>query len=184
MTQRTLINEKWLKEFSPYPLNYNMKEIQNYVKLAEVIWIEPILGSDFYEELLEQTNAPSGGTLTEENSTALVEAIYPYLGFAVALEALPMTWAHISEVGITKGHSDNSDSLDQKEMTYVSQHLRAQVEARKDYCKKWLCERQDYYPLLDCCGCGCSCCQSNARLNAPNPMYEIYSTRRKNTSLR
>ena len=122
MIQRTIINDKWLKEFSPIPLNYNMKELHNYVKLAETIWIEPILGQDFYDELLDQV---ADNDLSEENSTALVEAIYPYLGFAVALEALPMTWAHISEVGVTKGKSDNSDSLDQKEMTYVSQHRRA-----------------------------------------------------------
>ena len=73
-----LINDKWLKEFSPIPLNYNTKELQNYVKLAESIWIEPIIGSDLYEELLDQV---ANNTLTDTNSTALVEAIYPYLAF-------------------------------------------------------------------------------------------------------
>ena len=181
MIQRTIINDKWLKEFSPIPLNYNMKELHNYVKLAETIWLEPILGQDFYEELLDQV---ADNDLSEENSTALVEAIYPYLGFAVALEALPMTWAHISEVGVTKGKSDNSDSLDQKEMTYVSQHLRAQVEARKDYCKRWLCERHESFPLLNCCACGCSCCNDNAKLNQPNPWKQIYKPYRRCTDIR
>lgn len=181
MIQRTIINDKWLKEFSPIPLNYNMKELHNYVKLAETIWLEPILGQDFYEELLDQV---ADNDLSEENSTALVEAIYPYLGFAVALEALPMTWAHISEVGVTKGKSDNSDSLDQKEMTYVSQHLRAQVEARKDYCKRWLCERHESFPLLNCCACGCSCCNDNAKLNQPNPWKQIYKPYRRCTDIK
>lgn len=181
MIQRTIINDKWLKEFSPIPLNYNMKELHNYVKLAETIWLEPILGQDFYEKLLDQV---AENNLSEENSTALVEAIYPYLGFAVALEALPMTWAHISEVGVTKGKSDNSDSLDQKEMTYVSQHLRAQVEARKDYCKRWLCERHESFPLLNCCACGCSCCNDNAKLNQPNPWKQIYKPYRRCTDLK
>lgn len=181
MIQRTIINDKWLKEFSPIPLNYNMKELHNYVKLAETIWLEPILGQDFYEELLDQVGE---NNLSEENSTALVEAIYPYLGFAVALEALPMTWAHISEVGVTKGKSDNSDSLDQKEMTYVSQHLRAQVEARKDYCKRWLCERHESFPLLNCCACGCSCCNDNAKLNQPNPWRQVYKPYRRCTDIK
>ncbi|WP_406535481.1 hypothetical protein [Methanobrevibacter sp.] len=176
MLQNTIINEKWLKEFSPIPLNYNMKELHNYVKLAEAIWLVPIIGNDFYDELLEQV---AENNLSDENSTALVEAIYPYLGFAVAYEALPVLWAHISEVGITKGKSDNSDSLDLKDMTYVSQHLRTQVEARKDYCKKWLCERNESFPLLNCCACGCSCCNDNAKLNYPNPMKQLYTTNRK-----
>lgn len=182
MIQNTIINEKWLKEFSPIPLNYNMKELHNYIKLAETTWVEPLIGSEFYEELLEQV---ANNEVTEENSTALVEAIWPYLGFAIAYEALPFIWSHISEVGVTKGKSDNSDSLDLKDMTYVQQHLRTQVEARKDYLKKWLCERNEIFPTLDCCKCGCSCCgDSPGRLNKPNPMIELYTTRRKNTNLK
>jgi hypothetical protein len=181
MIQNTLINEKWLKEFSPIPLNYNLKELHNYIKLAETIWVEPLIGSEFYDELLDQV---ANNNLTDVNSTALVEAIYPYLGFAVAYEALPIMWAHISEVGITKGKSDNSDSLDLKDITYMSQHLRAQVEARKDYCKKWLCQRFEYFQDLDVCGCGCDCCNNTASLKSPNPNYMVYKPIKKNTNLR
>lgn len=181
MITNTLINERWLREFSPIPLNYNLKELHNYIKLAETIWIEPLIGSEFYDELLDQV---ANNNLTDVNSTALVEAIYPYLGFAVALESLPIMWAHISEVGITKGKSDNSDSLDLKDMTYMSQHLRAQVEARKDYCKKWLCQRFQYFPDLDVCGCGCDCCNNSASLKSPNPNYMVYKPIKKNTNLR
>ena len=181
MIQNTIINEKYLKEFSPIPLNYNLKELHNYIKLAETIWLEPIIGNDYYEELLQQVK---DNTLTPENSTALVEAIWPYLGFAVALESLPVMWAHISETSITKGFSDNSQALDLKEMTYFQQHLRTQVEARKDYCKKWLCERIDSFPLVDCCCCGCSCCQNNAKLNKPNAYQQLYSPPRKCTNLK
>ena len=182
MIQNCIINEKWLKEFSPIPLNYNMKELHNYIKLAETIWLEPILGYEFYNQLLNQV---AENKLSDANSTALVEAIYPYLGFAVALESLPVMWAHITEVGITKGKSDNSDSLDLKDMTYMQQHLRSQVEARKDYCKKWLCEHSDYYPIMDCCACGCSCCPDiNGKLNRPNPYQQLYRPNRKCTDLK
>ena len=167
MIQNTIINEKWLKEFSPIPLNYNMKELHNYIKLAEAIWIVPVIGQTFYDELIDQV---AENDLTEDNSTALVEAIYPYLGFAVAYEALPVMWAHISEVGITKGKSEN---------------LRTQVEARKDFCKKWLCERNTLFPNIDCCACGCSCCnENNGKLNNPNPYRQLYTTRRRMTDLR
>ena len=91
MIQSTIINEKWLKEFSPIPLNYNLKELHNYIKLAESIWIEPLIGWEWYDELIAQV---AENNLTEANSTALVEAIYPYLGFAVAYEALPRGWHH------------------------------------------------------------------------------------------
>lgn len=182
MIQNTLINEKWLKEFSPIPLNYNMKELHNYIKLAETIWILPIIGQSYYDELLDQV---SKNNVSEANSTALVEAIYPYLGFAVAHEALPIMWAHINEVGITKGKSDNADSLDLRDMTYVQQHLRTQVEARKDYAKKWFCEHFNQFPKVDVCACECESCCNNTKgnLNYPNPMNQLYTTDRQCTEI-
>ena len=180
MIQNCLINSKWLKEFSPYPLNYNTKELDNYIKLSEAIWILPIIGREWYEELLQQVKT---NTLTDANSTALVEAIWPYLGFAVCYEALPMTWASVTEIGVVKGHSDNSESLTIKDLTLVQQHLRNQVEARKDYCKKWICEHIVSFPKANCCSCDCSCCQDKAKLNKPNPQEQIWTTKRKNTNL-
>lgn len=176
MIQNTIINDKWLKEFSPIPLNYNTKEVQNYIKIAEQIWVEPILGYNFYEELKYQVK---NNQLTDENSTALVEAIYPLLGYAVALEALPMLWMHVSEVGLTLGHSENSDSVSLKDLTYIESHIRRQVEARKDYMIKWLNEHCSSFPLYQ--PQGNSCC--NAGLNKPNPMWTVYSTRKRFTKL-
>jgi len=176
MIQNTIINDKWLKEFSPIPLNYNTKEVQNYIKIAEQIWVEPILGYNFYEELKYQVK---NNQLTDENSTALVEAIYPLLGYAVALEALPMLWMHVSEVGLTLGHSENSDSVSLKDLTYIESHIRRQVEARKDYMIKWLNEHCSSFPLYQP-QCN-SCC--NAGLNNPNPMWTVYSTRKRFTKL-
>ena len=176
----TLINEKYLKEFSPIPLNYNSKEIQNYIKIAEQIWVEPILGYHLYDELLYQVK---NNQVTEENSTLFTEALYPLLGYAVALEALPFLWSHVSEVGVTMGHSENSDSLSLKDMTYVESHLRRQVEVRKDFLIKFLCEHHESFPLFDNCKCGCNSCCDAKGLNAPNPIWSIYSTKKIFTDL-
>ena len=181
MLHNCIINAKWLKEFSVIPLNFNTKEVENFVKLAEQIWLVDLIGYDWYEELLEQVKE---NNLTPENSTALVEAIYPYLAMAVCYEALPSLLYHVSEVSITKGHSDTSEALTLKEMTYYEQFIRRQLEVRKDFGKKWICEHYMYYPLADVCACNCSCCTSQAKLNQPNPWKQIYSTRRKCTDLK
>ena len=177
-----IINEKYFKKYSPIPVNYNMTEIKNYIPVAEKIWLIPVIGYDLYDELDDQVQK---NEVSDENATLLTEGgLWQYLSFATVYEALPMIWSHISEVGVTKGKSDNSDSLDLKDMTYVAQHLRNQVEVLKDQLKKWLCEHSDTFPTLDCCGCGCSCCGDNAKLNKPNPMKQIYGTPRKCTNLR
>ncbi len=178
----SIINEKYFKEYSPVPLNYNMKELNNYIKVAQEIWVRPLIGSDLLDEIEEQVK---NNTVSKENATLLTDGgLWQYLSYSTCLEGLPFLWAHISEVGITKGKSDNSDSLDLKDMTYMSQHLRSQVEARKDYCKKWLCQRFEYFPDLDVCGCGCDCCNNSASLKNPNPNYMVYKPIKKNTNLR
>lgn len=178
-----IINEKYMKQYSPIPLNYNMAEVKNYIPVAEKIWVIPLIGSDLFDEIDEQVK---NNTVSEENSTLLTEGgLWQYLAFATVYEALPMIWSHISEVGVTKGKSDNSDSLDLKDMTWVTQHLRNQVEVLKDQLKKWICEHQDSFPLADVCACNCSsCCNTQAKLNHPNPQAQIYTTLRRNTKLK
>jgi hypothetical protein len=178
-----IINESFFKKYSPIPVNYNMAEIKNYIGVAEKIWVKPLIGYDLFDELEEQVES---NTVSEENATLLTEGgLWQYLSFATVLEALPLIWSHISEVGVTKGKSDNSDSLDLKDMTYVGQHLRNQVEVLKDQLKKWICEHNESFPLADVCACGCSsCCDHNAKLNKPNPEFLVYGTPRKNTNLK
>lgn len=182
MLINTIINSKYLKEFSPIPLNFDTKELQNYVKLSEVQWVVPVIGQTWYDELIDQVQ---NNDLTDENSTALVEAIYPYLGFSVAYEALPFIWADISQVGITKGKSENSESLTLKDITLVQQHLRTQVEARKDYCIKWLDEHAESFPLYIPSNCGCSVCACDGRgkLNKPNKLRQLYTPPRIRTTI-
>lgn len=178
-----IINETYFKKFSPIPLNYNLTEVKNYIPVAEKIWVIPLIGSDLFDEIDEQVRT---NTVSEENATLLTEGgLWQYLAFATVYESLPVIWAHISEVGITKGKSDNSDSLDLKDMTYMTQHIRNQVEVLKEQLKKWICEHSDSYPLADVCACGCpSCCNKNSKLIEPNANFMVYTNYRKNTKLR
>lgn len=178
-----IINETYFKKYSPIPLNYNMTEVKNYIPVAEKIWVKPLIGAPLFDEIDCQVKE---NNVSEENATLLTEGgLWQYLAFATVYEALPMIWSHISEVGITKGKSDNSDSLDLKDMTWVTQHLRNQVEVLKEQLKKWICEHYLYYPLADVCACNCSCCcNNNPQLAKPNPDYKVYKPYKRNTNLR
>jgi len=178
-----IINEKYFKEYSPIPLNYNMKELKNYIKVAQEIWVRPLIGSELLDEIEEQVK---NNEVSEENATLLTDGgLWQYLCYGTCLEGLPFIWTNISEVGITLGKSDNSDSVTLKDLTYIQQHLRNQVEVLKDQLKKYICEHNESFPLADVCACGCnSCCQANPQLNKPNPNQEIYTTKRKNTNLK
>lgn len=171
--EKVLINSEYLKEYSPIPINYNLDEVRAYIKVSELLYIVPILGEPLYEELIEQV---SSGTVTPENSTLLLE-IYPSLAIGVCYEALPFLWSHVSEVGITKGHSDNSDSIDLKDVNYISQHLKSQLQARLGQLEYFLKTHLDSYPLYqvidDCCNA-----VNNITFN------QLYSPKRKITDLK
>lgn len=177
-----LINEEYLAAYSELPSAYNYEEIIPYVKTAELIWVESVLGTPLYEELLEQVNT---NTVTDINSTLLIE-LYPYEAKAVVYEALPFILYHFSEVGVTKGKSENSESVDIKDMNYINTHMRAQLEYQKNHLIKWLNEHSDSFPLYRSNDCECnvinSCC-NEGRLNKPNPRHQVFSTNKKRINL-
>ena len=149
--QKTLINAEYLKSYSMFPKNYDLTDIENFVPIAEHIHILPILGTPLYDELLEQVDSNS---LTDENSTLLLE-IYKVEGIAVLYESLPFVWSHISQVGITKGKSDNSDSVENQDIAYLNTHIKAQLDYAKKYLREWLDTYAINFPLYkqedECC---------------------------------
>ena len=177
-----IINEKYFKIFSPIPINYNMAELKNYISVAQEIWVRPLIGTELLDEIEHQVEI---NQVSDTNSTLLTEGkLWQYLAYATCLEGLGFIWAHFSEVGITVADSDTSKSITLKDLTYIEAHLRRQVEFLKDSVKNWLCEHQESFPLMDCCACGCSCCGSIAKLNAPNPQYQVYKPFKRCTDLK
>lgn len=170
--QKTLINAEYLKAYSMFPKNYDLTDIENFVPIAEQIHILPILGTALYEELLDQVTT---NTLTDENSTLILE-IYKVEGIAVLYESLPFVWAHVSQVGITKGKSDNSDSIENKDISYLNTHIKAQLDYAKKYLREWLDEYAVNFPLYKKEDNDCSC-------NIDKSHLDIYTTPKDNIEL-
>lgn len=139
----TLINEAYFKLNCPVPLNYNIDDIEPFFPVAEKLWVEPVIGTPLYEELLRQV---VDNDVSEVNSTLLM-VVYPFLSFAIVYEALPFMMYHISEVGITKGKSENSESVSSHDVNYINNHLRTQVENMKQGLKDFLERNKQHYPL-------------------------------------
>lgn len=177
-----MLNTKLLSQYSPLPKNYDFSEVMVYEPVAQDIWVKPLIGDDLWYELEDQME---NNDLTDKNNALLTEGhLLRYMSYATVLEALPFVWANISTAGITLGKSENSDSVSLKDMSYIEQHIRRQVEALKDLVKKYICEHNDYFPDADFCACGCDCCEEHGKLNKPNPLHEVYSTLRKKTDIK
>ena len=187
-----IINKKLLAQYSPLPIpsNYDYSELINYVSVSEEIWIRPVIGEALFDEIEEQVK---NNTVSGNNATLMTEGkLLQYLAYAVCLEGLPFIWSHFSQTGISLGKSENSDSITLKDLTYIQQHLRRQVEFLKDSVIKWLDSHWESFPLYvpSTCQCGaptadkCVCGAIWGKLNHPNKYQQLYTTNRKCTDLR
>ena len=205
---QTLITEEYFKTYSPISDNYNIKDIKPYFHVAEKLWIEPIIGTPLYEELLDEVEKDE---VTPENATLLLN-IYPLLAFAIVYESLPFVGYHLSQVGITKGKSENSEPVSINDVNYISTQLRNQCETMKKLLKKFLDENAEHYPLYYAdntveCNCDDECgwdwiyhyytdgtydkyqwqrsvAEHRMRKFKPNSYNQLYSTRRYNMNLK
>ena len=148
--QRTLFNEEYLKEYSLLPLNFDVKEVWNFIPLTEQLHIVPIIGDALYKELLDQVE---NNEVTPANASLLLE-IYPFEGLALMEVCMPYLAMHITECGITKGKSENSDSADVNDINYLTNYVRSQMEPLKKKLVQFLNDNAELYPLykkIDTC---------------------------------
>ena len=141
--QRTLFNEEYLKEYSLLPTNFNTKDVWNFIPLTEQLHIVPVIGQALYEELLDQVEK---NEVTPANASLLLE-IYPFEGLALMEVCMPYLAMHITEVGITLGKSENSDSVGVEDINYLTNYVRSQMEPLKTRLIDFLKEHSDLYPL-------------------------------------
>lgn len=141
--QRTLFNEEYLKEYSLLPLNFDVKEIWNFIPLTEQLHIVPVIGQALYEELLDQVEK---NEVTPANASLLLE-IYPFEGLALMEVCMPYLAIHVSEIGLTLGKSENSESVGIEDINYLTNYVRSQMEPLKSKLISFLKNNKDLYPL-------------------------------------
>ena len=141
--QRTLFNEEYLKEYSLLPLNFDVKEIWNFVPLTEQLHIVPIIGKELYNELLDQVE---NNTVSPENASLLLE-IYPFEGLALMEVCMPYLAIHVSEIGLTLGKSENSESASIEHINYLTKYIKSSMVPLKQQLVDFLKEHSDLYPL-------------------------------------
>lgn len=148
-----LITEEYLKQYSPIPNNFNWDDILPFIPIAEEVWVAPILGRKLYNELLEQVQL---NEISGENSTLLLK-LYPYLSMAIVYESMPFLAHHISEKGITAGHSDNSTPISSNDLSNMQNHIRTSLEVLKKMLRQFLNDHSNCFPLYQTDSTDCNC---------------------------
>lgn len=147
-----LIDEENLKLWSPISQNVSVNKILPFVQQAQRMYILPTLGSALYNTL---TDAIDTDTLTDEQKALLLEIAPPLAFYATFLGLRPLAYS-ITEKGITKEKSDNSESLSEKELGEWKIELKHQADDLLDDLLRYLCNCRDLYEWQPANECDCS----------------------------
>lgn len=138
-----VISEELLKLYSPLSRNVDVDKIYPYLHLAQPYFIEPILGTALLQELQQQIES---GEISEENK-ALILKVAPVLAYYGTYLAMRSLTYSITEKGMTKEKSENSESISEKELGEYILSIKNQAEMYADILIKYLCRCALSYPL-------------------------------------
>ena len=175
-SETLLISEELLKLFSPLSKNVSVDKIFPFVILSQNFYIEPILGRALLEELQVQID---NDELTDVNK-ALILKIAPVLACYSAFHALRSLTYSITEKGVTLESSENSRSIELKELGVFLEDIKGQAEMSADLLIQYLCRCKENYPLWspynqECC----SKYEPTTGSAEKDKMYTVYFPNRK-----
>ena len=138
-----LIDEELLKMYSNITRNVGVDKVIPFLNLSQPFYIERILGTALMYELQLQI---SENTLTDLNK-ALILKIAPALAlWTDYLAARSLTYT-VTQKGITLEESENSRSINEKELAEFIHSIREQAEMATELLIKYLCNCADSFPL-------------------------------------
>lgn len=167
-----LINETLFKEESPIKSDTVITDFVPYIKIAQRMYINKVLGKPLLLELETQIKAAAQNPtavpypITPANQ-ALLKVIAPPLSHYAVYQGLPFHWAAMVNKGVTIRESENSKGVDAKDIAQLRRWLKDDAEFLLNQLIEYLCECAINYPLWTpgnyCGGCGCDGDKTNNR---------------------
>jgi hypothetical protein len=131
-----LISETKLKAFTNINKNVDMDVLKAEIQIAQDIDLQTILGTLFYEHLMNQVSS-TGNTFNADEKTLVDDYIQPFLIQTAYFNAIPHLHYRTMNRGIVEGMMENATSVDIETMKY----LRNVQKQRADF---YMTRLQDY----------------------------------------
>jgi len=145
MNTKLLISEVQLKQYTPINDNTDMNFFRNQIWYTEQRFIEPLLGTDLYQEIVLQH---SGSTLTSLNTTLYDNYIVPCLCNYVLSESIDIIHNRIDNIGVHNRSDINMNPADREDRESLKLQYRNQAAFFADKMTRFLFEYADDYPLF------------------------------------
>ena len=131
-----LISETKLKQYTNINKNVDMDVLRAEIQIAQDTELQPLLGTKFYEHLLDQVSS-TGNTFTNDEETLVTSYIQPFLIQVSYFNSIPHLHYRTMNRSIVEGQMESASPVDLETMKY----LRTVQKQRSDFYKMRL---QDY----------------------------------------
>lgn len=138
------ITETYLKTNTPITANVDVTDVTPYIATQSALRIQPILGTTFYNYLL---NAYNTQTLTP-NEIDLVEFIQPVIAWRSAEDAVFGLTYQLKNKGLQTQNGDYSASVSRSEVAFGMEHYAQKASFFEQRLIRWLLANKNLFPLF------------------------------------
>ena len=128
--------------------NVDYDKVIQFVKVAQIIDIQNILGTDLYNKISADiiSGAAGGAGLTGNYLTLVTEFIQPTLIWFAQMNYIPFSAYSITNKGILKGSSETAQNVDKNEVDYLVSKAREYANYYSTRMVDYLCFNSSLFP--------------------------------------
>ena len=142
ITQEDLVRNSIISGSTDYD------KIIQFVKIAQIIDIQNLLGTDLYNKISDDiiSGAAGGAGLTGNYLTLVTEFIQPTLIWFAQMNYIPFSAYSITNKGILKGSSETAQNVDKDEVDYLVAKAREYANYYSTRLVDYLCDNNSLFP--------------------------------------
>lgn len=137
------VSEVKLKSYSMLNMNIDPMLLKPWILIAQDLWVQPYLGSSFYEELKGQI---LNNTLTAVNESFINTHLAPAVINYAIWKALPFLHTQIFNKGLLRPTSETGTAVDINDMKFLRQEILNTAESYAQKMINFLRERPGSFP--------------------------------------
>jgi hypothetical protein len=143
MIYSAFITVKYLKDNSPVLAYVNDDELQVFIKPAQDIYLQKILGTKLYYSLMSKINS---GTLNVNDIELITQYIQSVVVWYSTMEFALYANYKFTNKSISKQNSENSEPSDLNEVNYLTTSIRQKAQYFSDRLTKHLMGNTTTFP--------------------------------------
>jgi hypothetical protein len=137
------VTEQYLRDNLPISRNLDTKDIKPNIQSAQELYLQEILGNNFYDYLQLQFSAQ---TLNNDEVTLVQEYIKPAVAYRTLAMALPFLAFQIKNKGPQSQSDDFSSPSPGNELRFLIVNAENRAEFYENRLQRYLCQYSVLYP--------------------------------------